>query len=334
MKKTLFFSRKSYNIFFHILTQCNLACRHCYINQDQHGSSNLDIETIYLWLKLFANKLNNYNIIFLGGEPTIHPHLDLAIKKARSLGYRSITVDTNGYLIFDILKKIEPRDVDLFSFSLDGPTPNSNDALRGKGSYKCCIEAIIGAKKKGFKTSVIFTLSMANFHYLNKMPELLSLLCVDHFFIQVIGLRGKWLTNQEVRKNLRQVNKTSWLEAIPKIARQVANEGIAVTYPKVFLKPEDIFECSGLVSNNYFIFPNGRVYRCPLCEDYPIHSKEIKNGVLVDTQGVNETSLFALNIPEGCVMNKVIQPGNIEYNENSVPKHKVACCMLKEELLP
>jgi hypothetical protein len=39
-----------------------------------------------------------------------------------------------------------------------------------------------------------------------------------------------------------------------------------------------------------------------------------------------------LNIPEGCVMNRLIQPENLEYTAEGKPKHKIACCLLKEEV--
>ena len=35
----------------------------------------------------------------------------------------------------------------------------------------------------------------------------------------------------------------------------IAELGIKVTYPKVFLGPDEKFECAGVVAENYFIFP-------------------------------------------------------------------------------
>ena len=40
--RTVAFSRNSANVFFHILTRCNLKCRHCYINPEQHGRRPVD----------------------------------------------------------------------------------------------------------------------------------------------------------------------------------------------------------------------------------------------------------------------------------------------------
>ncbi|MGA9175833.1 MAG: radical SAM protein, partial [Desulfobacterales bacterium] len=81
MKKTVAFSKNATNVFFHILTRCNLKCRHCYINKKQHGKNMLPIETINAWLEVFASKNKQANVIFLGGEPTLHPDLPEAVNK-------------------------------------------------------------------------------------------------------------------------------------------------------------------------------------------------------------------------------------------------------------
>ncbi|MDY6789917.1 MAG: radical SAM protein [Thermodesulfobacteriota bacterium] len=329
MKQTVSFSKNAINVFFHILTNCNLKCRHCYINTEQHGKKKLPLSTINAWLGIFAKKSIKTNVIFLGGEPTMHPDLSLAIKKADDLGYHSITIDTNGYLFNDILSKVKPEDVDYFSFSLDGATSKTNDWIRGKGSYHTCVAGIHEAVSRGFATSLIYTVSRANLHELNMMVPLIRDLGIKRFFIQVIGLRGK---SAGEGSPTSQVLHSQWLAKIPDVAQKVANLGVTVTYPKVFLGPEDIFECAGLVAENYFIFPNGRVYRCPLCEDFPIHSLEIKNNKLFKTKRINESDLFKLNIPEGCVMNRLIQPENLSYTKDGIPEYKVACCLLKEEI--
>jgi hypothetical protein len=88
------------------------------------------------------------------------------------------------------------------------------------------------------------------------------------------------------------------------------------------------------VAHNYFIFPNGRVYQCPLCEDLPIHSLELKGNQLKPTARINESDLFQLNIPEGCVMNRLIQPDNLSYTVGGVPEYQIGCCLLKEEISP
>ena len=331
VRKTVAFTKDSANLFFHILTDCNLNCRHCYINPEQHGKNRVPLKSIKAWLDVFSDGGPAPNLIFLGGEPTLHPDLAAAVKYVRTRGFASITIDTNGFLFHDILAKVSPQEVDFFSFSLDGATRQTNDALRGKGSYDACINGIQKTVSAGFATSLIYTVSRANISELESMPALLSDLGIDRFFIQVIGLRGK--ATQSGQTGTLQMSRSEWLQTIPPLAQKVAAGGIAVSYPKVYLDPEEPFECAGRVAQNYFIFPNGRVYQCPLCEDLPIHSLELKDNRLVPTPKLNESHLFELNIPEGCVMNKLIQPDNISYTVGGVPEYQIGCCLLKEELI-
>ena len=248
MKQTVSFTKNATNIFFHILTRCNLNCRHCYINPAQHGKDTLPYETIEKWLTTFISAGKEANVVFLGGEPSLHPDLSLCIKKARALGCRSITVDINGYLFNDILAKVTPQEVDYFSFSLDGATEEMNDRIRGTGSFRQCLAGIQQAVSKGFKTSLIYTVSRTNIGELENVPRLLNELGIDRFFIQVIGIRGK-AADRSLEK-------------------------------------------------------------------------------------INECDLFRLDIPEGCVMNKIIQPDNLSYNQDGSPAYKIACCLLKEEIQP
>jgi MoaA/NifB/PqqE/SkfB family radical SAM enzyme len=334
MKRTVSFSKNAANLFFHILTRCNLRCRHCYINPRQHGRKTLSLSTIEAWLAAFDIERERANVIFLGGEPTLHPDLPQAIRWAKVLGYGSVTVDTNGYLFHDFLKKIDPGPLDYLSFSLDGASPRTNDTLRGKGSFVRCLDGIRKAKTRGFDVSLIYTVSSANIEELAQMTTLIRQLAIERFFIQVIGLRGQSAAQNQTRPSDTpgQVSKSLWLEKVLPVARQVAELGVTVTYPKVFLAPGERFECAGRVADNYFIFPNGRVYRCPLCEDFPLHGLTFRQDRLYKTEPLNENDLFGLSIPEGCVMNKLIQPGNLGYGPDGKPLYQIACCLLKEEI--
>jgi MoaA/NifB/PqqE/SkfB family radical SAM enzyme len=333
---TVAFSARAANLFFHILTRCNLRCRHCYINPAQHGREALPLERIRAWLALFAARRPESNVIFLGGEPTLHPDLAQAVQAARAFQYRSVTIDTNGYLFHDILAKVTPDEVDFFSFSLDGATPSGNDALRGSGSYATCLAGLRQAREHGFATSLIFTVSRANLHELASMPDLLKDLGVRRFFIQVIGIRGRPAQDRGLEGSRADLQLTprEWLETVPAVAREAAARGVTVTYPQVYLADGEVFQCAGRVADNYFVFPNGRVYQCPLCEDFPLHSYEVCEDRLVARGPITERELFTLDIPEGCVMNRLVQPGNIGYAPDGSPLHRVACCLLKTEVGP
>jgi MoaA/NifB/PqqE/SkfB family radical SAM enzyme len=328
--RTVGFKPGERNIFFHILTACNLACRHCYINKEQHGTQQLSKEQMEQWMALFADPTKKSNMIFLGGEPTLHPDLPFAIEKAKTLGY-DVTVDSNGYLFNDLLARTTPDLLDFLSFSLDGPDAETNDPIRGEGVFAVCVANIKRAVDAGFNVSVIYTVSQKNLGSLSRMVPLLLELKVRKFFIQVIGLRGK--SAKADSEEVSQVSRQQWLETVPAVARLAAEKGIHVTYPKVFLNSDEKFECAGVVAENFFIFPNGRVYQCPLCEDHPVNAYSIENNRLVKKSGLREDNFFRLNIAEGCVMNKLLQPDTIEYDGQGKPLHRISCCLLKQEIV-
>ena len=334
MKKipqTVGFKAGERNVFLHILTACNLSCSHCYINTEQHGTNMLEKQQMEDWIRLFAVREKRTNIIFLGGEPTMHPDLVHGLKIARQCGY-DITVDTNGYLFHDFLDRVSVDMLDFLSFSLDGPEPEINDPIRGEGVFETCTANLKKAVALGFNTSLIYTVSSRNIDHLHRMAPLLKELGVKTFFIQVIGLRGNSAQQMEKDKNAIQVDPERWLEVVPEVAARVSESGIEVVYPKVFLDIDEPFECAGNVAENFFVFPNGRVYQCPLCEDYPIHSFEIKENRLVKRVGLTEDNFFSLDIAEGCVMNKLLQPETITYDKNGVPHHRISCCLVKQRI--
>lgn len=351
--RTLFFQPGERNVFLHLLTACNLSCRHCYINPEQHGRGMLSREQMEQWLALLAAPAAEAgNVIFLGGEPTLHPDLVHGVRVARRLGYRGVTIDTNGLLPRDLLSRLAPEEA-VLSFSLDGADPAGNDPLRGEGVFAAASANLQKAVAAGFDVSLIFTASRLNIAQLPQMPALLERWGCRRFFIQVIGLRGKSAETGEAGQpkakdhnhsmarvpaaaggaggNL-QLSPEEWLAIVPKVAADAAARGIHVIYPKVYLAPDEPFQCAGRLANNFFVFPNGRVYLCPLCEDFPLNALRIEEGRLRENPGITERGLFTLEIPEGCVMNKLLQPGNLAYLPDGRPCHRISCCLLKQEI--
>lgn len=125
------------------------------------------------------------------------------------MGFKSITIDTNGFLFHDILDKITPAEVDVISFSLDGASPGTNDAIRGQGCHEAVITGIERARSKGFSCSMIYTVSEKNIHELERMPDLVRSLGISRFFIQVIGMRGK--AGSSASDTPRSAGKPGWI---------------------------------------------------------------------------------------------------------------------------
>ena len=69
-----------------------------------------------------------------------------------------------------------------------------------------------------------------------------------------------------------------------------------------------------------------------MTEDYPVNAFRIAENRLVKNSGFTEDKLFPLDIPEGCVINKILQPDNLLYDSAGNPLNKISCCLLKQEM--
>lgn len=84
-------------LWLEITEKCNLTCAHCYANssstQPLLGKLILDG-----WLRVIsqASHLGCRSLQFIGGEPTLHPDLDIMIEHASNQGFEFIEIFTNA----------------------------------------------------------------------------------------------------------------------------------------------------------------------------------------------------------------------------------------------
>ena len=142
---------KRFVLQWHLSETCNLKCLHCY--QENHKPVQLTYDkliNIYNQYKELLSKLKMKGHINLtGGEPLCNPYffkiLDL-IKKDENLITFSIL--TNGTLINEeIAKKIKSYNPYYVQVSLEGGK-NTNDYIRGKGTYESIGKGIDNLKKQ------------------------------------------------------------------------------------------------------------------------------------------------------------------------------------------
>lgn len=128
-------------------TLCNLACLHCFISCGPKNDSHdlMDLETVFDALD-WARDYGVREYYFTGGEPFLHP--DIREMIARTLEQGPLSILTNGMLIDEemagwLAEKFETSKYSLdLRVSLDGTTPEENDALRGRGTFEKIISSI------------------------------------------------------------------------------------------------------------------------------------------------------------------------------------------------
>ncbi|MEP7353084.1 MAG: radical SAM protein, partial [Acidobacteriota bacterium] len=101
--------------------RCNLSCTYC--NEYDDFSKPVPTETMVTRLNQLAD-LGTRIVTFSGGEPLLHPDLDLLISTVRSRG-RIAGMITNGYnLMPDRIQRLNRAGLDHLQISIDNVTPD------------------------------------------------------------------------------------------------------------------------------------------------------------------------------------------------------------------
>ena len=103
------------------IRRCNLACTYC--NEFDKDSPPVPTEEMLARLDKLG-QLGTTIVTFSGGEPTLHPDLDLLIERVRKNGAIA-TVITNGYLLTpDRIKQLNDAGLDYLQISIDNVQPD------------------------------------------------------------------------------------------------------------------------------------------------------------------------------------------------------------------
>jgi MoaA/NifB/PqqE/SkfB family radical SAM enzyme len=109
------------------------------------------------WIRVLQEGRNENckSVQFIGGEPLLHPDLELLMRTAKSLDYENITVFTNGTLLTSrFLQTCAELGINL-AFSFYGSDPEIHDSITGrKGSYHRTLKAIDSALERGLSVRV------------------------------------------------------------------------------------------------------------------------------------------------------------------------------------
>src|SRR6478672_3437765 len=101
--------------------RCNLSCAYC--NEYDDHSKPVPIETLYERVDRLA-KLGTTIITISGGEPLLHPELDLLIARIRRHGMLAGMI-TNGYLLTaDRIQRLNCAGLEHLQISIDNVMPD------------------------------------------------------------------------------------------------------------------------------------------------------------------------------------------------------------------
>ena len=164
---------------FAITKDCNLECSHCWPDSSRRaGPGHVPFEVFREIVQGFlAHGLEK--VIITGGEPLLHPDwFSFARFSCGAQGMREVCLQTNATLV-------DARTVDLLlspgmekisvQVSLEGGTANTNDIVRGEGTFKKVMRGLRFLADGGLRSRV--TINFTEFrHNYEEIPFLLGLL--------------------------------------------------------------------------------------------------------------------------------------------------------------
>ncbi len=143
-------------------TVCNLACSHCFVSSSptNHTHEALSLAEIEPFL-IEGAALGVREYYFTGGEPFLNPDLEAIL--ARTLAFGPATVLTNGLLLppdrcrrLAAIAEASSYSLD-FRVSMDGYSAETNDPIRGDGTFDRILGGITNLSAAGLNPVITVT---------------------------------------------------------------------------------------------------------------------------------------------------------------------------------
>ncbi len=209
-----------------ITLACNLRCLHCYCMAGRKSPDELTTEEIKSLME-DLKELGIWALDIVGGEPLVRPDLFDLMSFAREIGLRMM-INTNGTLL---TKKIVDRILEsnpnvMMGVSLDGPDPETNDLVRGKGNFERAVRGIELLVEAGLDPVILHVVNAKNWTKFEEMIELARRLGVNKIYVDrfiPVG-RGK------ESAGILDMSVKDWVRAISHIRRVIEKNENDMTF--------------------------------------------------------------------------------------------------------
>jgi radical SAM protein with 4Fe4S-binding SPASM domain len=168
-----------FDIYLELTKRCNNKCVQCYIDANSSRWSNKDelsFDEVKQVIKDFS-MAGGFYVRMTGGEPTVREDffdlVDIIHEEGLIIG-----LNTHGLYGADKLEKIISTGIKEMRVSLDGPTEDDNDGIRGEGTYRKIIDTFgrVAEYNRNSEEPIDlvmnFVLMKSNMQHIEKMVEL------------------------------------------------------------------------------------------------------------------------------------------------------------------
>jgi AdoMet-dependent heme synthase len=232
-------------------TLCNLACHHCFIScspkNDRFGY--LTFDTVKKCLQE-SRALGVKEYYYTGGEPFLHP--EMVAMLIETLRFGPATVLTNGTVLKDewlVALAVAERE-SLYSLefrvSIDGFSSETNDPIRGEGTFERAMRGVTRLVEHGFLPIITAARTWNDAEERDVVGK----------FIEVLRSRGYARPRLKILPTLRlgaEVDRTHGYDDAERVDEAMMNG----------------FDASQLICDHSRIVTDRGVYVCPILLDSP-----------------------------------------------------------------
>jgi radical SAM protein with 4Fe4S-binding SPASM domain len=182
-------------VFWDLTYACNLACIHCY-NMPSAGKRDelSTAEAVRVLEELYAAGVGE--VALGGGEPLLRADLPVVLGAARDLGFRSLSIATNGTLADREKARVLKETGCDVQVSLDGSRAELHDDMRGvPGAFDKAVEGIRTLQEADIDVSVCTTVTTRNVESVPDILELMKDLGVSRYRVQGVVPIGRGRDN-------------------------------------------------------------------------------------------------------------------------------------------
>ena len=136
-------------------TLCNLRCNHCFIScsPENHTLGLMKFEQFKPYLDE-AQKYGVKEYYFTGGEPFINPDIFRILQATLAVGPVTVLTNATRFTEAKVSLLAGLRDASIYSLelrvSIDGFSPETNDPIRGPGTFKQAMDGVRMLVAAGF----------------------------------------------------------------------------------------------------------------------------------------------------------------------------------------
>ena len=284
------YDEKIKQVFVYITSRCQLHCRQC-LYKPLLCSESIDIDfNILQELLTVFKSLGAYKVSFLGGEPTLYHDSKNSkiftdvLQLCKTIGYKYVRFDTNGQFLPNFLEQQKLIYADEITFSLDGFDRDTNDVVRGTGSFDKCLSNIINAVNHGYKVQITMCVhrsvcqsvevGIKNIEKMILFAASLGVSSINFHPILKVGIaRDNWIDNTDISPEV-------WTMVYRAIQKKNSNceYPISVRLPMRFVE-KNLYEqnadkfsyCPLKLAERALVMPDGTIKVCAFTIGTPYH---------------------------------------------------------------